>query len=278
MKQASVILIAVLFLASPLLAGVVFEIETTDHTESPPQIQTVRMSGQGHNLKMDITSDKPEDQGEMIYRGDRGEMVMISHAEKSYFVMDREAVSAMASQMSQAMRQMEEALKNVPESQRAQIEQMMKQRMPSAAQGQQQPSELRKTGEKGTRAGYPCVRYEVWREGQKIRELWVTNWSNLEGGEEVAEVFQQMAGFFEEMMESLSQATGGLGGSAAIGENIFEHMSKLGGLPVVTRDFENGALESESTLRSSKRQALESGVFEVPAGYRQQSMGPGARR
>ena len=102
------------------------------------------------------------------------------------------------------MSQMQEALKNVPEDKRAMIERMMKQKMPTTEMAPPRPeSELRKTGERGDQNGYPCVKYELLRDGKKIRELWVTDWSNVEGGSDVVDAFEDMAGFFKELMDSM---------------------------------------------------------------------------
>ena len=263
-------------LAHPLAAGVVFEIETQDHDQSPPRVDSMEVAAEGRNLKMEISSGRSSTRGDMVFRGDRREMVVIDHDSKSYMVMDREQLQALAGQVSGAMSQIQEALKNVPEDQRAIVEQMMKQRLPQPPQQapRRPASELKKTGERATHSGYPCIKYEVLLEGRKLRELWVTDWDNLEGSAEMASTFEELADFFREMMDSISSLSGGAGPLPfGVGDNFFEHMKDLDGFPVVTKEFrEDGSLEGEAALRSAKRQTIDPDAFEPPAGYKRQQM------
>lgn len=271
MKRLASITTIALLLQSTILAGVVYEIETKDHEQSPPKAQTIQISAQGKSLKMGIPAGGSRASGEMIFRGDRREMVIVDHDRKAYFLMDEASMRQMAGQINQAMRQMEEALKNVPEDRRAMIEKMMKDRMPQAKTPSRPKTTLRKTGDRATKNGYPCVKYEVLSEGRVKRELWVTNWSNVDGGREAAQAFEEMAGFFTEMMDAM----GGAGGpfSGGLDDNPFEHMKDMDGFPVVTKEFsDDGSLEGESSLRSARRQTLDPADFEPPAGYKRQQM------
>ena len=143
-----------------------------------------------------------------------------------------------------------------------------------AGGAQRAAPEVRNTGERATKNGYPCVKYEVVQDGRKIRELWVTDWSNVEGGAEARDAFKDMADFFQEMMDALGDAAGGAGGGFFDGVNSYaENFGN--GFPVVTRGFdEDGGLEDESSLRGSRRQRLDPSAFEPPSGYKRMSMGP----
>ena len=102
-----------------------------------------------------------------------------------------------------------------------------------------------------------------------MRELWVTDWSNVEGSEETVEAFQEMADFMNELLSAIpmDQAPGGLA------DSIAAQMKELDGFPVVTREFgDGGGLESESTLRSADRRTLDPAEFEPPAGYKRREM------
>lgn len=116
MKKTWTFLLLCALTAPPLLAGVVFEVETKDHGASPPRVETHQMSAEGRLLKMEVDSGGRGSKGEVIFRGDRREMVIVDHDEKSFFVMDEEGVREMAAQIGAAMSQIEEALKNVPEA------------------------------------------------------------------------------------------------------------------------------------------------------------------
>ena len=273
MKRCFICLFAALVLVGPLYAGVVYEIEVTDHDQSPPKSESIQAAVEGRNLKMGIASGGRGSQAEMIFRGDRREMVMVDHDKQSYHVMNEEAIKAIAGQLGAVSKQMQEMLKNVPEDKRAMIEQMMKGKMPAGADvsTKRPESELKKTSERATHNGYPCVKYDVLRDGRKFREQWVTDWSNGEGGDDVVGAFEEMAAFFRELMDAIPNMGGDRDGLSF--DNVFEHMQELGGFPVVTRDFgDDGSLEGETALRSAKRQTIDPDAFEPPAGYKRQEM------
>ena len=243
-------------------------------TSSRLPSESIQAAVEGRHLKMGIASGEPGLEREMIYSADRREMVVVDHKQQSYSIMDTKTVAEIGRQLNDAMSQMQEALKNVPEDKRAMVEAMMKQRMPQQAP-EGSKAELKKTGEEAKHNGYPCVKYDVFRGGHKIRELWVTDWGNVEGGGDFSDVFEDMAGFFREMMDALS---GGLGGGfpGGGGESFFEYMKELDGFPVVTRDLgDDGSLDRETTLRSAKRQTIDPDAFEPPSGYKRQEMFPG---
>ena len=262
-----------LVFSAPASAGVVYEIEVTDHETSPPKTESIEAAVEGRHLKMGIASGGRGEQGEMIFRGDRGEMVVVDHDNQSYHRIDKDALSRVGGQVAEALSQAKELLDNVPEDQRALIEAAMKEHMPTAptAPSGRTASELKRTGERATHNGYPCVRYEVWQSGRKVRELWVTDWKNVEGGTDVVAAFEDMADFFREMMDSFPHM-GGSGGPE-FGDPAFEHMREIGGFPVVTREFDDdGSLEGETTLRSARRQTIDPDAFEPPSGYKRQEM------
>jgi len=267
----------VLASSSPLNAAVVLEVETRDHRTSPPQTQSSQVTSDGRTLAMGIMRGRTSTEGGMIYRGGRREMVVVNHRDQSYMVLDKQTMQQLTGQLNQAMGQMQDAMKNVPENQRAMMDQMMKDRIPAQQAPKRSPDQVRRTNDRNTVYGYPAVRYEIWRDDRKIRELWVTDWRNIEGGQEVAALFAEMGGFMEEMTSSLP---GGGGGPAkGLEDSIFTVMSQVDGFPVGVRDYRpDGTIERESALRSAKSERLGPDAFEPPAGYRRQEMFGGGTR
>jgi hypothetical protein len=267
-KATPILFLAAILAVTPVLAGVVFEIDVTDHEQSPPRTESIQAAVEGQKLKMGVAGGGRGGEVDLIYRGEQREIVVVDHERKAYQLMDEKTMRQLAGQVSGAMQQMQEALENVPEEQRAAIEQMMKQRMPRPPPAQPE-SELRKTGESAIHNGYPCVKYVLLRDGRTVSELWVTDWSNVEGGSEVVEAFEEMAEFFREMLDSLPDMAGGPG----FDHTMFTHMKGLGGFPGVTRELgADGSLEGESVLRSAKRRTIAAAEFEPPAGYQRQSL------
>ncbi len=260
--------LAILTAAAPVLAGVVYQVKTTDMTGSSGETMQSTISADGPLLKMEMKGPGSGFNGEMIYRGDRREMVMVNHDEKTVMVMDEATIKAMADQISQAMAAMEQALAALPASQRAKMEQMMKSKMPAMPEPTA-PAEIKATGDGDTINGYPTTRYDVWRDGVRQRELWVTGWSNVDGGEEVAETFQQMAAFMQDMLDNLPN----IGGIRSAGDTAFTYLKEMKGFPVKTRELsDSGAVESESVLVSSEQQDLDPSTFEPPKGYKKQDL------
>jgi hypothetical protein len=267
MKRVMFVLCAVL-LAAPAFAGVVYEIETKDHTSSPERVFDAEMVVEGRSLKMGVEGGKGGANNDMIFRGDRREMIVVDHDDRTYFVMDEATLKELAAKLNEVTAMMEQAMANVPESQRAMVEKMMKQRMPQQA-APRVASELRKTGDRDTINGYPCVRYELWRGGLRTSELWVTDWSNIEGGPETTEAFQEMSEFFKEMLDSIPQFAGGGG----VADTAFEHMKEMNGFPVVTREFaDDGSLERMVRLKSATRRTIDPAELEPPPGYKRKDM------
>ena len=55
LRRILILPVAVL-MAGPLAAGVVFEIEVTDHEQSPPKSESIQAAVEGGNLKMGVAS------------------------------------------------------------------------------------------------------------------------------------------------------------------------------------------------------------------------------
>jgi len=259
-----------LIVASNVSAGVVFEVETKDHKSGDSG--HIQAFVAGENLKMLITSGGNVESNEMIFRGDRREMVVVDHGNQSYLTIDEPMIKSIGEQLGDVEAKMLEALKNVPPEQRAMMEKMMKGRMPPQSASPARPKvELRRTSESDTKNGYPCVKYEVTRDGRKTREIWVTQWDNVEGGAEAAAAFEAMAEFYAQMRDSMPR----FGADENKNDNPFEHMKEMNGFPILTYEYSSdGSLVGESALTSSTDRSVAPEEFEPPSGYSQRQMMP----
>ncbi|MDH3588503.1 MAG: DUF4412 domain-containing protein [Gammaproteobacteria bacterium] len=257
--------------SSLALAGATFVLEGKDVTTSGSTVTEILIDGK--NIKI-TESGSSED---FIYNGQRRQMITVDHLEKRYMTMDVETAKEMyggmreqsASFGGEANRMMQEALKNVPADQRAMVEEMMKNKMPQGQMPQTSApsvSEVKKTKERAKKAGYPTVKYEIWQDGRKAQELWVTDWDNVKGGSDVQQSFEDMAAFSRELMEAT-------GGAAHGDDSAFEYMKEINGFPVMTREFDDsGELRSEDILRSAEGRSIDPDDFEPPSGYKRQEM------
>ena len=263
-----------LLVCLPSSATVVFEIETTDLTSDEAQLGRIVVSGE--NMKMEMAREADGQRADTLFRGELQEMVIIDDGERSYFVLDKKVLGALSGQMSAAMKQMEAALAQLPKEQREMAERMMKQQLEraSGASDTAPRTEYTKTGERETHNGYPCVKYVGRRGTETVLEMWVTDWSNLKGASEVEGVFRSLGEFATDLMESLQQMGGPMVGALA-GGNPFDAFDNIAGFPVVTRSFSGGHPENETSLREVRNETIDPAEFEVPAGYRRQTMGAG---
>ncbi|MGD8439718.1 MAG: DUF4412 domain-containing protein [Holophagae bacterium] len=255
-------------LAMPAYAGVVYDIDSSYGGTS----QQTSIAVDGARMKLDVASGDVDRSGYMIFDGDRHEMTVVNPEDRSYFVIDEAQMKKLAETVNQAMASMEQALAAMPEAQRAQMEKMMKSRMPAGSEPRE-PSELKKTGASDTVNGYDCTIYEVWRSGVRERELCVTDWDNVAGGPDVAKVFAEMGDFMTEMLDSLPKI-----GGHTLGNEAFEHMKEIDGFPVRTREYgSDGVLDGQSELTSSTETAIDTAEFEPPAGFKKQDLMKGMK-
>jgi hypothetical protein len=251
--------------AAPSFAGSILELQTTEFGQGQPIVGTVQITSAGKDARLEIISVTSGEAGGLIFHGEQNEMIILDHAQGNYMIIDQARMNAMASQVSDAMSQMQEALAAMPPEQRAMAEQMMQQRFPTAPP--EQPSEtINDLGSHGEVAGIACRNYEVIRDGLKFRELCVSDWGDIEGGQETAEALKGVANFFE----SMRQAFSGAGGMDVFDrqQELFGHMDELDGYPVLYRDFSaSGALERQTILTGARQEEVGSGFFQPPAGY-----------
>src|SRR3954464_4080531 len=87
--------------------------------------QTHQIEIEAKRMRMEVGGGQRGGQV-VIFDGTRDVMMMIDDANKSYTEMTKADADALGSQVSSAMSQMQEAMKNMPPEQRAQIEAAMK--------------------------------------------------------------------------------------------------------------------------------------------------------
>lgn len=251
-------------------ADVVFEMDQKQI--SPEAMHKTKGMVQGNNFKMDFYENGTELDGSMIYRGNKKEMIMVNHQDKTYVVLDQATMNELAKVMSEAMSQFEAAMKDATPEEREMMEKMMKGKMPGMGGSEYVEPVLKKVGT-GKSNGYSCTKYDVFRGEVKISQHCVASWSSVEGGNEMKTVMLEMAQFMDQMAKTFSKSGGIMGQQIQFENNVFNQLRKLNGFPVQTIDFLNGKIESESNFVSSKKVNLDAADLEPPAGYKKQDMG-----
>ena len=247
----------------------VIEMEYKDNVS-----QTVNKSTnsfKGSDMRMDFFEGGTEPSGSMIFKGDKDVMINIDHKTKTYTVMDKQTLQGLANQMNEAMAEMEKAMAGMSPEERAMMEKVMKGKMPTMQDTKHVEPTLKQAGS-GNVSGYACTKYEVYKGSEKVRDLCVTSWSNIEGGSEIQSTLLKMANFMEDLTKSLSSGSNFMASTADFEKSVFNQISKLNGFPVQTIDYNNGSVTGITTFKSSKKTSLDSSAFEAPAGYEKQEM------
>lgn len=257
-----------LFVSQTVIAGVVFEVETRDFGYSPPVTENSTVYAEGIALKMESRNGQQGESDEMIFRGDRREMMVVDHGRRTYMIIDQQFAAKMAGQVQQMAGQMQGMLNNVPPEQRAMMEQMMNNQQAPGQMPAKPKVEVHNTGQRAKVYGYPCVLLTITQQGRKVRDVWVTNWNNIQGSRELAATFDSMSEFTQKLLASFPMQ-----GESPMQDNAFMTIKQMGGFPVATREYRaDGTVASETALRSASVQSINPAIFQPPAGYQADSM------
>jgi hypothetical protein len=274
-RTLSGLLILSLIAATPVLGATVLKI---DRRELPGEtVEPMTITVEGNLVAISADGDS-----RIIFRGDREQMLLVDDEEKSYMVLDQAMAAGVATQLDAATQEIEAAIANLPPEQQALARRAMEQQtkqIPQARAQNRGPAvgsasvaparDVRNTGETAEREGYSCVKYVVFEEGEKVRELWVTDWSNVEGREEIEAAMQSL----EEFTETLTQSLGAMGGDGMTSTSVSSWWDGIDGMPVVTTDFEDGVAVEENILRSIDDVNVDAATFEVAENYKKKMIG-----
>ena len=121
------------------------------------------------------------------------------------------------------------------------------------------PRTLKNSGRTETVAGIKCTIWEAFEEGQKEEELCAASAGSIPGGDDVIKTFREIASMMSSFTETLGRNRGD--------NQPWNDMDKINGVPILTRDFDNGKASSEMRLTVVRKESVPAGSFEVPAGY-----------
>jgi hypothetical protein len=204
----------------------------------------------------------------VIFDGDAQVMRMIDDAAKTYSEMNKADVDRLGGQMSGAMAQMQEQMKNMPPEARARVEEMMKGRGMAAATAGAAPIDYKKVGTDKV-GKWTCDKYEGTRNGEKVSEMCTVAPTALGFTPADFEVTKQMAEFFAKLMPQGAEQMFRIGANTPNG---------FAGLPVRATNFRNGAVDSVLEVTDVGRQNFPDSIFAVPAGYQKREMMGGRGR
>lgn len=271
LKSSAAFLIVILF-ASYSYGDVIFDMDQKDSATDTTGRSEGRVKGK--DIRLDYYEDGEKMDGSMVFKGDKSELIMINHEDKSYVVLDEAAMEALGNRMDEAMKQMQEAMKDVPADKREMVEEMMKKRMPGMAGGEEVELEIKKVGS-GKSGDYSCTKYDVYKGQEKIMQHCVTPWSKIKGGDEMKTAMITMGDFMDKMAEKFSSSSSFAGPGVQSERNMFKLLRKMDGFPVQTIRYSQGEVVGESNLVSSKEQNVPAADFNPPADYKPQTIDMG---
>lgn len=247
--------------ASEAADGILIAQKTTSSSGT-----TTTHQSQIEKTRMRAETDAAGRKMTMIFDGTAQVMRTIDDAAKSYTEMTKADMEKMSAQMSGAMAQMQEQMKNMPPESRKRMEAMMAGR--GAAAGPTAPTEYKKIGTDKV-GKWSCDKYEGTRNGEKVSELCTVPPASLGFTLGDFDVTRQMAEFFSKLVPQGADQMFRVGSSAPNG---------FSGLPVRTVIFRNGAPSFTSEITDVSRQNFPDSLFAVPAGYTKRDMMAGRGR
>lgn len=254
----SLILSSILFTA--FSGGMILNFESKNlKSESPVQKGVMYILGKKITMKMGVADER----GYTIFRGDKELIWAVDDGKREYTEIDKTMLKKMGQVMGNAMQAMEAQLANVPPEQRAMIEEMMKKQMQQTPGSQKQPLTFKKTNQKKQIEGYPCSKFEVYREKEKIREMWITKWDKFKNSKETVEAFKAMSNFFTSLMEAMKSNP-----FFHSLDNPYSHNEKLNGFPILVTEYDDGKPSLETTYKTSEKKNMPANLFEPPKGYK----------
>ena len=266
MKSLAAVAIYILTLTTPAaIAGVILEIANKDMVSGG--LDATKIHADSGRIRMDPATSEGAPESSMIFRDN--EFLILNHSDKSYTVIDDALLASVSSQMSTAMKQMQELLKNMPPEQREMAGRMMKGRMKAFTQEEAPPApafKVKKTGS-GKWRTYKCTQYIVSDDTQKLQEICAASRDQIDGIDEAMVSFKAMGAFMKKLAANLPSAF-----ASGLESNPMQMMDQIDGFPVHTLQYDNGTVSYETSLESAIEQTVEDAVFSPPKDYKRQEM------
>ena len=121
--------------------------------------------------------------------------------------------------------------------------------------------------------GVSCDWKEVTRDDVVELRVCVSDWSDIEGGEELRAIGLEMKDF----ASSLVDAMGSAGFAGSVAESPMAAMEMAGGFPLISENFNQGQLSRRSRFQSVEDVAIPDGEFAPPGDYKKKDIGKMSR-
>jgi len=204
----------------------------------------------------------------MIFQGDLERLLVLDDDAKTYTVLDEETTRQVSAQLTEAQKQMEAKLSQLPPEQAEMMRKMMSGAMSSLAAPDQPPAEIAYTASGDTEVidGKSCQRYDVTVDGTLATQTWICSWKTAGVSPDEFQAMRDMMSFVQEFaaampLGKLNQETAGMQSIAA-----------ADGVPILMREIEDGEVVSEIRFVDFEHRDVPAASYEPPGDYRQQSL------
>lgn len=250
-----------LLLLTSAVAHAGVKMETVNRDLSGGRTTTINTWAQDGMMRVETQPSEST----MIFKDDT--VYAISHKDKSYIAMDRASMKRMAEQINPALQALQERMKNMTPEQRAQMEKMLGGRVPGGVGEPEKKQEIKRTARNDKINGYSCTYVEVREDGVLTDEMCVVPGNALKGSAELLTAAKKMAAVMNDMMASMDAPW-----LKQMAQKQMQNFEALGGIPVLSRHFQGGKPQNETTLNNIDTQAVAGSMFEIPAGYTKKDM------
>lgn len=203
-------------------------------------------------FKVDINDKR---KSTMMFDDAKKELINIDHKKKEYTVITQEDIEKLSKKIQEAMAQLDEQLKAMPEKQRNFMKKMMG--------GEDNEKivvsyEYKKTNQTKQINGYSCTKFDGFLNGELVSELWVTDYSNFKVNKSDFEVLQRFAEFAESMTKKF----------VSTNANLNSFKNDLPGVAIKTSTLDDGKIDYETEVVSIEKTTLSESDFEIPSKYK----------
>jgi hypothetical protein len=203
----------------------------------------------------------------VIFRQDKGLFWMIDPKAATYMEITKEDLQKMKAKLDEAKTMMDEQMKGLPPEQKQMMEKMMKGRMPMMQQAAGASKATYKKVASGEKVNqWVCAKYAGYRDDQKVKEVWTTDWKSLGLTPETFKLMKDLSEFFEGFAKDLASSFD------KIGSEEWEKEQGYTGIPVKTLSYADGQLRSTTEVTEVRQEKLAASLFELPTGLTKKEM------
>jgi hypothetical protein len=254
--------------ALPASADVTFRTQTTDSLR-PAALMRGTVWLDDTSLRMEFARrDAPGRTSVVIFRSDRSLYWTLDPITRTYVEIDRAELERLGKRVRQARSEMQARLETLPPEQRekvaAMLEDMRAMETSTVSQEKLVPTDARETID-----GHAARRYDLVLQTEVVGAVWVAEWAALELEAKDVAVFEKLAHFQNELIQTLGASAGAVFGSQPL--DIFE---RVNGFPLRIRRIQDGRTRSETRLHDVRRLPAAADRFSIPEGYTRRA-GPG---